>query len=252
MTLLNGLRARRRAGFEPTRVGAPRATGPAGPTATDARATGAAAGNVARIGALRIRCGVQNSRALCVSEADTRWATPGPLAAAAVGASSARAQATAASTPLRAVPADDPPVKTCLDTAENVLSPSRGSSAADARLPSQAMADWKLTERRGPKVSRADFDRLDDAVIELRRRAMEVRAAGPLQARSMLRDFEPGDQVAARLEITGKGWLRAPTAGVDVRGDGTFVPFTGGMRREEIDTDGGDSAFDAVRKALKR
>ena len=114
------------------------------------------------------------------------------------------------------------------------------------------MADWKLTERRGPKVTREDFDRLDDAVAELRRRAEEVRAAGPLQPRSMIRDFEPGDQVAARLEISGKGWLRAPTAGVDVKGDGTFVPFSGGMRREELQADSGGTAFDAVREALRK
>ena len=114
------------------------------------------------------------------------------------------------------------------------------------------MADWKLTERRGPKVTREDFDRLDDAVDQMRRRAEEVRAAGPLQPRSMLRDFEPGDQVAARLEISGKGWLRAPTAGVDVKGDGTFVPFKGGMGRKELQAEAGASAFDAVRDALRR
>lgn len=114
------------------------------------------------------------------------------------------------------------------------------------------MADWKLTERRGPKVTREDFDSLDDAVAELRRRALEVRSAGPLKPRSMIRDFEPGDQVASRLEISGKGWLRAPTAGVDVKGDGTFVAFTGGVRREELEPDGEESVFTAVRKWLHR
>ena len=113
------------------------------------------------------------------------------------------------------------------------------------------MPEWKLTERRGPRVTRDDFDRLDDAVAELRRRAEEVRAAGPLKPRSMIRDFEPGDQVASRLEISGKGWLRASTAGVDVKGDGTFVGFTGAMRREELEPDGGDTVFDAVKKVLR-
>ena len=114
------------------------------------------------------------------------------------------------------------------------------------------MADWKLTERRGPKVTREDFDSLDDAVAELRRRALEVRSAGPLKPRSMIRDFEPGDQVASRLEISGKGWLRAPTAGVDVKGDGSFVAFTGAMRREELEPEGQESVFTAVRKVLDR
>ena len=114
------------------------------------------------------------------------------------------------------------------------------------------MADWKLTERRGPRVTREDFDRLDDAVAELRRRAEEVRAEGPLKPRSMIREFEPADQVAARLEISGKGWLRAPTAGVDVKGDGSFIPFSGAMRREELQTDGGGTVFDAVTEVLRR
>ena len=114
------------------------------------------------------------------------------------------------------------------------------------------MSEWKLTERRGPKVTREDFDRLDDAVAELRRRAMEVRAAGPLKPRSMIRDFEPGDQIASRLEISGKGWLRAPTAGVDVKGDGTYVAFTGGVRREELEPEGEETVFTAVRKWLQR
>ena len=114
------------------------------------------------------------------------------------------------------------------------------------------MAEWKLTERRGPKVTREDFDSLDDAVAELRRRALEVRSADPLKPRSMIRDFEPGDQVASRLEISGRGWLRGPTAGVDVKGDGSFVAFTGAMRREELEPEGQESVFTAVRKMLER
>ena len=114
------------------------------------------------------------------------------------------------------------------------------------------MADWKLTERRGPKVTREDFDRLDDAIAELKRRAEAVRAAGPLEKKSLLRDFEPADQVAARIEITGRGWLRAPTAGVDVKGDGAIVAFTGGMRREVLEPTDGRSPFDAVREMLNR
>jgi hypothetical protein len=64
----------------------------------------------------------------------------------------------------------------------------------------------------------------------------------------MLRDFEPGQQVQARLQLTGKGLLRKPTAGVDVRGDGAFVPFRGGVAREELDDYA--TPFDAVREAL--
>ena len=67
---------------------------------------------------------------------------------------------------------------------------------------------------------------------------------------SALRDFTPHDQVQARLQLTGKGLLRKPTAGVDVRGDGAFVPFRGGVAREELDPTEYETPFDVVREAL--
>jgi hypothetical protein len=111
---------------------------------------------------------------------------------------------------------------------------------------------WTLTVRHGSRVERERMPSLEEAVAELQRRAEAIRAEGPLEKVSMLREFAPGDQVHARLEITGKGVLRPPTAGVDVRGDGRVVAYRGGMRREEIETGGGESAFDAVRRALSR
>jgi hypothetical protein len=81
---------------------------------------------------------------------------------------------------------------------------------------------------------------------------MEIRARGPVGGVSMLRDFAPGDQVRARLQISGRGWLRKPVAGVDVRGDGAFMPFRGGVRREELDPTAYDTPFDAVREALEQ
>ncbi len=113
------------------------------------------------------------------------------------------------------------------------------------------MAAWKLTVRDGPRVSHASFDDLGEAVAEMRRRALEIRAGGPAKPVSAVRDFAPGDQVRARLQLSGRGLLRKPVAGVDVRGDGTFVPFRGGLRREELDPSGYDTPFDAVRDTLQ-
>ena len=112
------------------------------------------------------------------------------------------------------------------------------------------MAGWKLTVRHGSAVSRERYEDLGEALSELRRRAEEIRAEGPLERTSALRDFEPGAQVAARLEISGKGLLRPPTAGVDVKGDGAIVPFAGGIRREEL-AGGGEDPFAAIRAALE-
>lgn len=68
---------------------------------------------------------------------------------------------------------------------------------------------------------------------------------------SALRDFGPEQQVHARLQLTGKGLLRKPVAGVDVRGDGTFMPFRGGVTRGELDPAAYDTPFDAVRETLE-
>jgi hypothetical protein len=37
-----------------------------------------------------------------------------------------------------------------------------------------------------------------------------------------------------------------------VRGDGTFVPFRGGVAREELDPRGDETPFEAVRETLER
>jgi hypothetical protein len=66
----------------------------------------------------------------------------------------------------------------------------------------------------------------------------------------MLREFEPSDRVAARLELSTGRWPRARAAGVDVMGDGTVVAFAGGIGRRPLEPQGGESPFDAVRRAL--
>ena len=110
---------------------------------------------------------------------------------------------------------------------------------------------YRLTVRQGPKVTRERFESLDEALAALEARAKEIRAAGPLTARKMIREFEPGDQVAGRLEISSGGFLRrGADAGIDVMGDGRFVAFAGGVRRSELDP-GGDGPFAAVRRALR-
>lgn len=86
----------------------------------------------------------------------------------------------------------------------------------------------------------------------MRERALTIRAAGPAEPVSALRDFVPAEQVRARLQISGKGLLRKPVAGVDVRGDGAFVPFRGGVGRDELDPSDYDTPFDAVHEALGR
>lgn len=127
---------------------------------------------------------------------------------------------------------------------------------------------YRLTVRQGPKVSRQKFESLDAALAALEERAKDIRALGPLEAKKMIREFEPGDQVAGRVEISAGGFMRRGLrrrrkpkpksgvvepacleAGIDVMGDGRFVAFAGGMRRSELDP-GQDGPFEAVRRAL--
>ncbi len=113
------------------------------------------------------------------------------------------------------------------------------------------MSAWKLTVRHGSDVEHLGFDELEEAVAAMRERAMAIRAEGPMEPVSTLRDFSPDDLVRARLQLSGKGWLRKPTAGIDVRGDGTFMPYRGSVRREELDAADYDTPFDAVRETLE-
>ncbi|MBK5220580.1 MAG: hypothetical protein JJE35_12475 [Thermoleophilia bacterium] len=110
---------------------------------------------------------------------------------------------------------------------------------------------WKLTVRHGSEVSHQSFDDLDEAVAAMRERALAIRSEGPARTVRSLRDFGPEDQVHARLQISGRGLLRKPVAGVDVRGDGTFMPFRGGVGRAELDPSGHDTPFDLVRETLE-
>jgi hypothetical protein len=110
---------------------------------------------------------------------------------------------------------------------------------------------WKLTIRHGSDVDHERFDDLGAAVAAMRERALAIRSEGPLRRVQSIRDFEPGDQVKARLQLKGGGFLKKAAAGVDVRGDGTFVPFKGGVVREELDPTHHDTPFDLVRETLE-
>lgn len=114
------------------------------------------------------------------------------------------------------------------------------------------MGAWKLTVRFGADVERQRFEDLDVAVGMMRLRALEIRAEGPVRPVSALRDFEPRDQVQARLELAGQGRLRKPVAGVDVRGNGEFVPYRGRLRRVEMDPSRDETPFELVRETLRR
>ena len=67
----------------------------------------------------------------------------------------------------------------------------------------------------------------------------------------MLRTFEPGERVHARLELSSGGWLRGRDAGVDGMGDGALVPYAGGARKRALNVERGEDVFDAVGAAVE-
>ena len=98
-------------------------------------------------------------------------------------------------------------------------------------------------------MERESFDDLDAALAALEAQATELRSER-LPSVSMVREFASGDRVAARLEVSIGGWLRGRAAGVDVMGDGSVVPYSGGVRRHPLEADDRGSPFDAVRREL--
>jgi hypothetical protein len=111
---------------------------------------------------------------------------------------------------------------------------------------------WRLTVRTGPQVDHARFDELGSALDALERRAQELAKAAPRKPVDLkFREFEPVQQVIARLEVAGPQALLPRThAGVDVRGDGSTEAFVGRVRRLVVEQRDGEDAFDALRRVL--
>jgi hypothetical protein len=112
------------------------------------------------------------------------------------------------------------------------------------------VAAWRLTIRHGSSVDRKTFDSLDAAIAAMERASEEIRDEGPLEEMNALRDYEPGQRVHARLELSTGGLFRGREAGVDVMGNGALVPYTGVVRKTKLEAREGESAFDTVREAL--
>jgi hypothetical protein len=97
---------------------------------------------------------------------------------------------------------------------------------------------YKVTVRRGPKVEHEQHETLDAALSAIERHAHgRTRPVEALGTR-----YEPGDIVAARIELKGA----KQRAGLDVRGDGTLIAWTGRFVRKELPGD----ALAALRQSV--
>ena len=109
---------------------------------------------------------------------------------------------------------------------------------------------WRVTVRHGPKVKREKFDSLEDALAHAREAADRVRREGRLPDINALRDIRSDQRVHARIEVSGKGLLRGPEAGLDVKGDGSVVPYRGAVNKQPLEADSLDDAVERLREAL--
>jgi hypothetical protein len=109
---------------------------------------------------------------------------------------------------------------------------------------------WKVTVRHGSSVDREKFDSLDGAIDEARRRVEEIRREDRLPEITLFRRHTPDQRVNARIEVTGPGLVRSPEGGIDVMGDGQAIAYTGTIRKETIEADSLDEAYEQLASAL--
>src|SRR3954451_2683255 len=109
------------------------------------------------------------------------------------------------------------------------------------------MAKWRLVIRHGSKVKHETFDELEGAIGAMESEARGIRREGPLDEVKAIRDFEPGQLVHARLDLSTGGPFRGREAGLDVMGDGALVPYVGVVRKRRLEPTDGESPFDLVR-----
>ncbi|MDP9189646.1 MAG: hypothetical protein M3O25_10400 [Actinomycetota bacterium] len=110
---------------------------------------------------------------------------------------------------------------------------------------------WRVTVRHGSKVTKESFESLDDALVAARDAADRSRRSDRLPAINALRDFTPDKRVQCRVEVSGKGFLRGPEAGIDVMGDGSLVPYAGAIRKRQLQADSLDEAIGLLHEALR-
>jgi hypothetical protein len=114
-----------------------------------------------------------------------------------------------------------------------------------------AAAFRMIIRRRDGETDKRRFPTLEAAFADLEtelRSVATVIARAPRIERALGRDYEPGEQVAVRGELRGPGGVRA---GVDVRGDGAVVAFSGVIRRRPLEPDEDEDAWAALRRELR-
>jgi hypothetical protein len=83
--------------------------------------------------------------------------------------------------------------------------------------------------------------------VESRGRELQRTTRSKPVDTKVLGRFEPAQQVAARLELSGPRGLRA---GLDVHGDGSASAYTGRLRRRAVEERREESVYESLRRAV--
>jgi hypothetical protein len=109
------------------------------------------------------------------------------------------------------------------------------------------VGSYRVTVRRRGRVERERAASLEEALARLRRRVEALTdEQRPRPERGLGREYAPIEQVAIRAEVAGRG----AHGGIDVRGDGSEEAYTGRWRRVVVERRPGESAFEALGRAL--
>jgi hypothetical protein len=107
---------------------------------------------------------------------------------------------------------------------------------------------YTVTIRRRGKTERERHESLAAALRALEARIDALAASERRDIEHALRrTLEPVQQVAVRGEVAGPRGLRG---GVDMRGDGSTEAYTGRWRRTLIERHKGETAYEALARAL--
>jgi len=112
------------------------------------------------------------------------------------------------------------------------------------------MARFHVTARSGPRSERLQVDTLERALEVFDDWTAAIIDEGPLETVGFIRDYGPGKRVKGRVQIAEGRIFGGKTAGVDIMGDLTCVPFAGSMRRRLLHGSGGETPAELVRMAM--
>lgn len=109
------------------------------------------------------------------------------------------------------------------------------------------MARYTVTVHERGRRRSDDHPDLDTALVALAAAVHERRGVRRDTAQAFTREVAPEEQVAARVEVRGP----RVSGGVDVRGDGSDVAFTGRWVRRPVEPAGRETAPQALRRVLE-